>query len=204
MSPVAQYTPPEYPTNADAKNNPALLKKLPSRWRRNAAAAACVGLMGTMTLAGCPIFPHHGGAGGAPIYVVHLTEQEALSIIRSLLEDAGLNFDNTSMTYVVQLPNLGVIPLDLFDMDKDIGVTLTVSRTSGNWWGGSWAKQQIEEAFSKQWSKLTVGVFDCPGQDFWTTTPNDSQKEEAREKLKEHLSEQVSEFIKLLQHKGIL
>ncbi|MCL2563710.1 MAG: hypothetical protein FWE08_06715 [Oscillospiraceae bacterium] len=88
LIPAKSYTPPQYPTRADTRGNPALLKKLPSKWRKNAAAVACIGLLGIALLSGCTTSSpngngndcgwddhlHHGGSGGAPIYVAHLTE----------------------------------------------------------------------------------------------------------------------------------
>ncbi|MCL2563709.1 MAG: hypothetical protein FWE08_06710 [Oscillospiraceae bacterium] len=53
LSPVTSYTPPHYPTCAETNNNPALLKRLPSGWRRNTAVLACIGLLGVSALSGC-------------------------------------------------------------------------------------------------------------------------------------------------------
>ena len=80
IRPVETYEAPQLPTLEDARNTPALLKKLPSRWLKHAAVIACIGLMGTVALSGCvnpsDRSPHHGGAGGAPIYVAQPTEYE--------------------------------------------------------------------------------------------------------------------------------
>jgi len=72
----------------------------------NLLIAATIGLLGTTALTCCAVFEntipehpiycrsiHHGGAGGGPIYVAHLTEQEALTIIRDQLEEVGLNLN---------------------------------------------------------------------------------------------------------------
>ena len=53
LTPAKAYTAPEYPTLTDTHDNPAQLKKLPSRWKKNAAVIACIGLLGVSTLAGC-------------------------------------------------------------------------------------------------------------------------------------------------------
>ena len=75
--PMSNYIPPKLPNLQTAKSNPALLKKLPSRWQKNATVIACIGIIGTMTLAGCAQGrPHHGGEGVSPFYVVYPTEQE--------------------------------------------------------------------------------------------------------------------------------
>ena len=78
--PMTNYTPPKLPTLQSAKNNPALLKKLPSRWQKNAAVIACIGIMGAMSLTACDSWAHHGGAGEEPFYVVSPTETEAPTI----------------------------------------------------------------------------------------------------------------------------
>ena len=48
VSPVEEYEAPDIPTFED--NNPAMLKKLPSRWKKNAKIIACVGIIGALTL----------------------------------------------------------------------------------------------------------------------------------------------------------
>jgi len=79
---MTNYKSPILPTQKSAQDNPALLKKLPSRWQKNATVLACLGVIGTMTLAGCTSpaqvddWPHNGGAASVPYYVVYPTEQE--------------------------------------------------------------------------------------------------------------------------------
>ena len=75
LRPVKAYNAPSYPTYSSASANPALLKKLPSRWQGNAKVIACISVLGTVALTGCDK-THHGGSGGS-IYVTRLTEQEA-------------------------------------------------------------------------------------------------------------------------------
>jgi len=79
ITPAKGYTAPGLPTLEGMKTDPAPLMKLPMRWKKNAAAVACIGLVGVTTLTGC--FPiamllHGGGAGGAPIYTPRPTEQD--------------------------------------------------------------------------------------------------------------------------------
>jgi len=50
IKPVKNYTAPQIPTLGD--NNTAMLKKLPTRWQKNAKVVACAGIIGTLTLAG--------------------------------------------------------------------------------------------------------------------------------------------------------
>jgi len=51
ITPVENYKVPEMPVYGD--ENPALLKKLPSRWRKSAKVLASLGLIGTLALSGC-------------------------------------------------------------------------------------------------------------------------------------------------------
>ena len=55
VTPVKFYTPPKYPTIMLAKNDPKLLRKLPSRWEKNAAVVVSMGMIGAMTLTSCGI-----------------------------------------------------------------------------------------------------------------------------------------------------
>jgi len=86
LCPVKSYSPPELPTLKDGRNDPAMMKNLPTRWQNNAKVVMCFGLIGTsmFTLSGCwggrgggiPDFGHHGGSASMPIYVDKETEQE--------------------------------------------------------------------------------------------------------------------------------
>ena len=102
LIPMEEYQTPKYPTFADDKPN--LKNQIPRRWKSRAIIAMAAGLLGTSALTGCfanisaptesAIYCpelHYGGAGAAPLYVVHLTEAEALGIIRSQLEEIGLS-----------------------------------------------------------------------------------------------------------------
>ena len=118
MMPVKRYSAPGYPTYSDARRNPALLKKLPSRWQSNAKVVACVGMLGTVAMAGCDVKPRdsstqtnivasvrgdnhakvrvHGGGCGGSAYVVYLTEMEALSIIKAEAKAEGLQINENN------------------------------------------------------------------------------------------------------------
>ena len=125
ISPVEAYKTPEIPMLGSSDT--ALLKKLPSRWQRNAKVIACLGAVGVFTLSsGIYSFAQsstpnatsgqtsysgyseadlvirmHGGGAGSAFYVVHLTEQEAFGIIRARLEAAGFDFSATVPEYTV-------------------------------------------------------------------------------------------------------
>ena len=51
ISPVETYKAPEVPVLGG--DNSALLKKLPSRWQKNAKILACMGIVGTLAMSGC-------------------------------------------------------------------------------------------------------------------------------------------------------
>jgi hypothetical protein len=201
LSPVAQYSSPNYPTNTEADSNPALLKKLPSRWQRNAAAFACVGFLGTVTLTSCDPFLHGGGSGGAPIYVVYLTEQEALAMIRSRLEAAGLDFSATPPAYSIALSGLGNYRL-LFDGVNKVAVSMVLENYGGSF-EGSYMKDRVEEVLSNELTDYTVGVFFSPGVSY-DNKPSASQENTSKKKLEAHFINQINKFIELLITKGIL
>ena len=95
LAPVKNYTPPNLPTLEEAGSN-LQMKTLPARWKKNAAVMACLGFTGVLALSGCRggIFDnrtHHGGAGGAPIYISRQTEQETLAQIQAQIEAADLD-----------------------------------------------------------------------------------------------------------------
>ena len=206
LCPVSSYAAPAYPTKIDAGGDSALLKKLPSRWQKG-AAAACVGLMGAAALTGCPPpWPHGGGSGGAPMYVAHLTEQEALAVIRPLLEAAGLVFGAPpAVPYIVYIIGWGAVGIELFDQGKNVGIALLAERQGDEYCqGSSHMKDEVAKAFSLLDPNLKIGVFFCPGEYFQNGTPSANQKEKMKEALEAHFTKQAGEFIEQLRNKGVL
>lgn len=124
VAPVKKYAPPKYPTQTEAKFKPELLRKLPSRWQKNAAVVAAAGLFGAMTLTSCgffdsdnsdnpesknplnvaPLFIHGEGTGSIGCVMiappVFLSEQEALAIIKSVAENESLKFEAEPPEYI--------------------------------------------------------------------------------------------------------
>ena len=219
LSPLKKYTPPKYPTSAESRSNPVLLKKLPSRWQKSAKVLACIGLVGTIALSGCTSessteppsggnnyydWNMHGGGGPPlPYYVVYLTEQEALAIIRAETEMAGLRLDTVPPDDIVNIGrDLMNIEFHLFDESKDIAITYI----EDIWWSiqnrNSFA-QFIEEEFAIQNIDITVGVFYSEFVELWQR-PEVEEKEEARRTLEEHLTAQVRDFLELLREQGII
>jgi len=129
LAPMEKYQAPDLPTLTEPK--PELLKKIPSRWKSKALIATTAGFLGVGILTGCENLNvvdyeeqaavpqeiqswsgwrfhqgcnvHHGGAGGGPIYIVQLTEQEALGIIHAQLEEAGIGFNDEAPSYSVSI-----------------------------------------------------------------------------------------------------
>ena len=78
IAPVETYEAPEIPVFGS--DNSALLKKLPSRWQKNAKIVACIGIAGTLVLSGCrselPYSPPHGEDDASePYYSEHSPKQ---------------------------------------------------------------------------------------------------------------------------------
>ena len=201
ITPVETYTAPSIPTLDEACGDTALLKKLPSRWKKNAAVIACAGIIGMTALTGCGVLNdryddwiHHGGAASAPMYVVYLTEQETLSVIREQLEAAGLNFDAEPPNYTAEVRSWLTVGLDLFDSERNVAIASGVMSRN-------FAEQAVEE-FAKQ-TDITVGVFLNYEEEFWNR-PTDEERVEILAGIENHLIVQVQEFIELLRDKGIL
>jgi len=209
LSPVKSYTAPKLPTLSETRNDPALLKKLPSRWKKKAAVLACMALVGSVTLASCDYYSlglheqseitqlqleaaleaaelnirtHTGGSGFGPFYVAHITEQEAFGIIRAQLEAAGLNFGATPPGYTVDkwAADFGI---DLFDARNNVGIS-HISWADNNIaffsHGGNWLAEEVAEAFAQQTDDISVGVFFNPGK-FLGMTANAWDRDENEE-----------------------
>ena len=205
ISPVKRYAPPEYPTCAEAKSDPALLKKVPSKWKKSMRAVACAGLLGVAAFSGAAFsceFPHFGGAGGPPMYVVHLTEQEALNVIRTKAEYKGFNLDAEPPGYTVQVGGWLDVGLDLFDEEK--GVAFSFINRWSRWGGGWWLADEAREMFEHQDNDITVGVFYDEGRFYDWRGPDEETRAAIKIELEETLSAQVREFIEWLQADGII
>ena len=199
IDPVKTYKSPNIPIPGD--NNPTLLKKLPSRWQKNTKVMACIGLVGALVLSGCvpqPLPPalHGGGSPSPPMYIVYLTEQEALGIIRARLEEAGLDFTATFPGYTIDW-NGDEIGLDLFDEQRNVAITYLnreEHHQAFTFQGRRNYADQIEKAFTEQISDIIVGIFYNPK--VWEGSGDAFAKEQ--------LITQADAFIAFLQSQGIL
>jgi len=179
----------------------------------------------------------HTGGGGGSSYMVHLTEHEAFGIIRTRLEAAGLRFETPPPTDTeIMIPDIQVgdsfnseaewfirenmnrIQLDLFDEQKDVGVSFV------NWLGAGRSfmpseqdiAKHIVELFATHRNDIAVGAFFSPGQSVWSgeeessdgwwrpISPTDEAVEETRPVLVRQLINQADMFIARLQLEGVL
>jgi len=213
LIPLKNYTPPKYPTYEEAKGDRTLLKKLPSRWKKSVGALACVTLLGaTALLGGCSAFRGcgtHMGGSGVPIYLVYLTEQEAISVIRNKAETMGLEIKDTP-------PNISVsvkfweesddsidIGLDLFNEEKNIAFSY-IREELGGWWLDSRSLAgKAKEVVANREDSLKVGFIHGTSRSFGTH-PGIARRRGAEQEIKDHLTTQVREFIEWLQAEGII
>ena len=104
VTPVKKYAAPKYPTRADAYRSPTLLRRLPSRWEKNAAVVAAVGMLGAMSLTSCGV----PTTSGTPIPAEFVAEQE-YGEVESFVTDgepAPATF-TTEQEYIEVIPTTG-------------------------------------------------------------------------------------------------
>ncbi|MCL2838038.1 MAG: DUF4136 domain-containing protein [Oscillospiraceae bacterium] len=213
VNPVENYEAPRIPTLDDTCGNAEMLKKLPNRWKRKAAVIACLGIMGANALTGCMGHRefdrtwrvHNGGAFSSPMYIVHMTEQEAFGIIRSQLEAAGLNFDAEPPDYTVQFSG-STISLELFDEERNVAIARVRADDRNithfpHEWQERWHTNAVAQRFAEQ-TDITVGVFYNQG-----VTQRELEyhgQRATRDFMESQLDAQVREFIDFLRNEGIL
>ena len=194
LAPLENYQAPDLPQLVEAQ--PDLLKKVPSRWKAKAVIAVATGILGTTALTGCgsqiPSFTpieytgnpipapnvrasriycsdlHFGGSGGAPIYVAHLTEQEALNIIGQQFFQAGIFLEvamprpriNASDIYY-ELGNFGwahtegtmfpnYVEMQFIDEGSGVGIVLI---KNWSWWLGSSCTTDIQASIERRFQR---------------------------------------------------
>jgi len=229
VMPVKKYAAPKYPTRADAQYAPLLLKKLPSRWEKNAAVVAAVGMLGAMSLASCGENPDKGALTGEPAVVdftteqeintdlseyfegpplipagisgppSFLSEQEALDIIITMAESEGLRFESGLPEY----PDTANKKIKLYDPFNQVAVTY-------DWY---YSTESTENYITSD--GIAVGVFSSP--DNWDDHENEEKQqifnewyannistEEVKSILEEEIRSQIRDFIEWLQGQGII
>jgi len=239
LAPVTEYAAPELPTLKEV--NPEVLVRVPKRWKSKAFTAATVGLFGMTALTGCSNNPtenavfgrvpnysflenrnfcwmHHGGSGGAPLYVAYLTEQEAISIIRAELERVGISFTKRESSYGIEIGD----PDDWWGTNRvEVGLLNEVNNIAlsvlnpGEYhipfgrFDMEGITEQAEVAFAEAYPHLSLGLFCNPG--LWLGgwsweegSVSDEEKEEARVDLRSNLIAQTRLFIEHLRENGVL
>jgi len=215
LAPMEDYQTPDLPTYQDTK--PDISKKIPRRWKNKAMAVTSLFSMTTLT--GCSIYEslttidsdpwetdwlHHGGAGGSPLYVAYLTEQEALGIIRAQLAEVGLKFEEPLQSYSVQI-NWNTAEVILVHEEKDIRIAFV-----DRWWGWNNEEREMEERFEftenaiHQFAdefEINVNSVIFNFQDEVWTRDDESQR---REEIEADLIQQVQDFINRLREDGII
>ena len=165
---------------------------------------------------------HWGGSGSGPFYVAHLTEQEALGIIRAKLEAIGLELGATPPDYRVH--NFTDFTLDLFDENRAVGLAY-ISWAQNNMpffsRGGAWLSREVAEAFAQQHNHITVGAFFNPdvsineNERWWswdygtagqqpTAEAIAQTQAEAKTALVAKLNAQVEAFVEWLKLEGVM
>ena len=236
LTPMEEYKKPTFPTYVDEKPN--LEKKIPARWKNKVIATTAVGLLGAATLTGCAnngqselpnwsvledaqhCWMHHGGAGGAPLYVAYLTEQEAIGIVRAELEAAGINFTENVPSYSIEIDDTeegGIIhnmEASLFNEEHNIAISFANPEAFHiPFWRFEMdgVSEQIESEFAENYPQLAMGLFCNPTS--WTgwwydeeddDSVTDEEKEEARERLETNLVDQTQQFIQHLREAGVV
>ena len=250
LEPMESYKAPELPTYTDAKPN--LEQKIPRRWQSKAVNAAIIGVLGTAALSGCGnglveqgviqrngiTSPraqmqtyycqnlHHGGAGGAPIYVAYNTEQEVLGMIRNRFGAAGLNFREVSPPLSVtiddvytELGNFGHVHTTFRAVEDDIYLHLINEATGVGlvvvpnwfWWPGSPCEVEVQARITQRFlleHGINVYVFFDRGKgvhywergvwedDEWHELDMDEVTEQAYVQAQELMGEQIEAFIR--------
>jgi len=183
------YHPPALPTLIEANENPAPLKTLPKRWKKNALITAGLGILCASMLTGCsaplydcvelPPLPAavstsdgldltmrlHGGGSGSASYIVHITEEEAFNFIRMRLEAAGLNFGFQPPDYTTQGSGWGpYIGLSLFDCPRHVAIAYISWADSNMAFSetGRRFAESVARGFEEQ-TDLNIGVIFNPG-----------------------------------------
>jgi hypothetical protein len=85
ITPLKNYNAPCIPTLEAARETPALLKKLPQRWKKNLSVAACLGFAGLVALSSCGTRTRHG-ENMPESSVASLTEDELRERIEAAQE----------------------------------------------------------------------------------------------------------------------
>jgi hypothetical protein len=164
-------------------------------------------------------FRLHSGGSGSAVYIVHFTEAEALGMIRSRLEAAGLRF-GAAVPDVVAGDDLweeAAVTLDLYDEVRDVAIALmTWEQNNINFFRHGDGHQDVQREF-EELIDSHVGVFYVEGHfaadtrdEDWNQLPRPSDVEiaaasaVARPVLEAGLNAQIDAFIAILRSAGVV
>jgi hypothetical protein len=161
----------------------------------------------------------HSGGSGSAVYIVHLTEAEALGIVRYRLEAAGLQFGATPPAYTVGEDGWrGVISLDLYDQVRNVAIAVMDWQSSFPSFSmtGEGLAREVAQEFESQ-TDSAIGVFYTRGHfaaeardENWNELPPPTASAvatasaAARPELEASLHAQVDAFIAILRESGVL
>jgi hypothetical protein len=168
-----------------------------------------MGVIGSLIFSGCAEgnrinrCTHFGGCIGSPVYVVYLTENEALGIIRSGLEAAGLEFNTEPPDYVATLFRQEVT-LNLYDKDKGVAISCS------DLYFHDIYKDEVISQFLQQNKDMKFGLFfnDRHWSGICSMCITDKVTEQVNEEgkliLEDNLNTQIEQFIELLRKEEII
>jgi len=141
---------------------------------------------------------HHGGDGGAPTYLVHLTENEAKAILLARLDQFGLRFRQPPNN-APSIETWGEMTLDLFEHWHGIGLIFVSHEDSHESFApvGADFAQNIRRLFAEV-TDMPIGVFYNGGR----VLENDLMTH--RDELRQRIIAQADAFIIELRQQGIL
>jgi hypothetical protein len=152
---------------------------------------------------------HHGGSGGGPFYIVHLTEQETMGIIRAQLESAGLNFNSriAAPDYSYRWWDDTLTEIELFDPNLNVAIAQLDNQLGRQGFGfdgervSEAVREELEEQAAENNDPITFGVFFSEGVGSWET---DGWTKDSRPLLEEKLAAKIDAFVTLLKQDGVL
>jgi hypothetical protein len=141
LNPVRRRHKPRYPRLSQVLSNPALLTRLPERWKRCSMAAASAGLLASISLSLSACRPDITANAGVPLPPESLSENDAMDMIKNsagelftgMRKSYRIAESSKSITYVsfdVSLKALGQVNLikdgddleiDAFSPEQGIG-----------------------------------------------------------------------------------
>jgi len=203
ITPMKEYNTPSLPTLEESK--PELLKKVLLHWKNKAIIAAVTGLLGMVIFSGCSIYEGLTATNeqqlcGLATHQAFLAEQEValVGIIKSQLEAAGLDFDESLQSYYIQI-EWAWAKIVLVNEDLDLRIAL-VNYRSGSEDGRLEFIENVGEQFIKDFGIDVDAFFFSPADGGLLL----EWSEESRAEFEADLAYQVQGFIEELREDGVI